>query len=121
LRAIREDEPPKPSTRLSTLQRNELITTAQHRQAEPPKLIHLIRGDLDWIVMKTLEKDRTRRYETVNGLAMDIQRHLNHEPVVARPPSNFYRVEKWVRRNRLAFAASSAVAASLLLGVTLSS
>ena len=91
-RTIREKEPPRPSTRLSTLAGDELTTVAKRRQAEPPKLIHLLRGDLDWIVMKCLEKDRTRRYETANGLALDIQRHLNNEPVVARPPSRLMRI-----------------------------
>src|ERR1039458_3770037 len=79
-RTIREEEPARPSTCLSTMLGADLTTIAAHRKAEPPKLIHLVRGDLDWIVMKALEKDRTRRYETANGLAMDIQRHLNSEP-----------------------------------------
>ena len=93
---------------------------AKHRQAEPPKLIHLVRGDLDWIVMKCLEKDRTRRYETANGLAADIQHFLNNEPVVARPPSTLYRFQKLVRRNKLAFAAAGAVSASILIGLVVS-
>ena len=104
-RIIREQEPVRPSTRLGTMVEGELTTTAQRRQTEPPKLIHLVRGDLDWIVMKCLEKDRTRRYETANGLAQDIERHLEHEPVVARPPSTAYRVQKFVRRNKLAVRA----------------
>ena len=73
-------------------------------------LLKLVRGDLDWIVMKCLEKDRTRRYDTANGLAMDLKRHLNNEPVVARPPSAFYGFQKTVRRNKLAFVAAVAVA-----------
>jgi len=89
-RTIREQDPVRPSSRLSTILAGDLITTAQRRQTEAPKLIHAVRGDLDWIVMKCLEKDRTRRYETANGLAMDLQRHLNHEPVVARPPNRLY-------------------------------
>src|SRR5437899_10180344 len=89
-RTIREKEPQRPSTRLSTMLESDLTTTAKHRQTEPPKLIHLLRGDLDWIVMKSLEKDRTRRYETANGLGLDIQRYVNNEPVLARPPSNLY-------------------------------
>src|SRR6059036_3089236 len=84
-RTIREREPVRPSTRLSTMLEGELTTTARQRQSESLKLIHLLRGDVDWIVMKCLEKDRARRYETANGLASDIQRHLNNEPVVARP------------------------------------
>jgi tetratricopeptide (TPR) repeat protein len=119
-RIIREEEPVPPSTRLQTLEAAEQTTVAQHRQTVPPKLVHLIRGDLDWIVMKALEKDRGRRYETANGLAMDIQRHLENEPVVARPPSNLYRFQKLVRRNKLAFAAGTAVAAALLFGLAMS-
>ena len=116
-RIIREEEPPRPSTRLSTLTADEQTTVAKRRQSDPPKLIHLVRGDLDWIAMKCLEKDRTRRYDTANGLAMDIQRHLNNEPIAARPPSNRYRFQKLVRRNKVAFAAASAVGVALLLGV----
>jgi len=69
----------------------DLAMVAQQRQSEPPRLIHTIRGDLDWIAMKVLEKDRTRRYETANGLAMDVKRFLENEPVSARPPSRFYK------------------------------
>src|SRR5208337_5644646 len=87
---------------------------------DSPRLIYLVRGDLDWIVMKALEKDRTRRYETANGLAMDIQRHLQNELVVARPPSLGYRFQKLVRRHKLTFAATTAVAAALLIGLGLS-
>jgi WD40 repeat protein/serine/threonine protein kinase len=117
-RTLREKEPLRPSTRLGTMVAGELTTTAQRRASEAPKLIHLVRGDLDWIVMKALEKDRTRRYETANGFAADIERHLNLEPVVARPPSNLYRFQKMVRRNKLAFVATTAVFASLILGMT---
>jgi WD40 repeat protein len=116
-RIIREEEPVRPSTKLHTLDAAEQTTVAKHRQSDPPKLAHLIRGDLDWIVMKALEKDRGRRYETANGLARDIQRHLNDEPVVARPPGSFYRFQKMVRRNKLVFAAASAVAAALIAGL----
>jgi serine/threonine protein kinase len=119
-RKIREDEPPRPSTRLSTMQAADLTTIAKHRQADAPKLIHLVHGDLDWIVMKCLEKDRTRRYETANGLATDLKRHLNNEPVVARPPSRAYQFQKLVRRNKLAFAASAAVLLVLLGGIAAS-
>src|SRR5208282_3016896 len=93
-RTIREKEPERPSTRLSTLADNELGTTAQRRGIDAPKLIGQLRGDLDWIVMKALEKDRARRYETANGLAMDLRRHLDGEAVLARPPSNLYRFQK---------------------------
>jgi eukaryotic-like serine/threonine-protein kinase len=119
-RKIREEEPAKPSTRLSTMTGIDLRTVAKHRHAEPPKLIHLIRGDLDWLVMKCLEKDRTRRYETASVLAMDLQRHLNDEPVLACPPSRSYRFQKLVRRNKLAFAAAAAVSAALTLGICIS-
>ena len=81
------------------------------------KLIHVVRGDLDWIVMKCLEKDRTRRYETANGLGADVQRHLKNEPVLAGPPSQIYRLQKMVRRNKLAFAAAAAVALALGIGI----
>ncbi|MHC1767247.1 MAG: serine/threonine protein kinase [Verrucomicrobiia bacterium] len=120
LRRIREEEPPKPSTRLSRLEQKEQTTTAQRRQTEAPKLIRSLRGDLDWIVMKCLEKDRTRRYETANELAMDIERHLTHEPVVARPPSTVYRTQKFMRRNKLMVTAAGLVTAALVLGIAVS-
>ena len=116
-RTIREDEPARPSTRLSTMLAGELTMAAQRRQTEPPKLVHLVRGDLDWIVMKALEKNRSRRYETANGLAADIQRHLNNEPVVARPPGNLYQFQKLVRRNQLVFLAAGAVTAALIIAL----
>ena len=93
-KTIREKEPVRPSTRLATLQGEELTTTAKRRSADTSKLLHQLKGDLDWIVMKCLEKDRARRYETANGLAADLKRHLNNEPVVARPPSAAYRFQK---------------------------
>jgi eukaryotic-like serine/threonine-protein kinase len=116
-RTLREREPQRPSTMLTTMQGDELKTAAIQREAEPPKLISLLKGDLDWIVMKSLEKDRTRRYETANGLAMDIQRYLNNEPILARPPSRRYRFQKLVRRNKVVFAAASAVTAALVFGL----
>jgi WD40 repeat protein/serine/threonine protein kinase len=116
-RTIREREPVRPSTRLGTLQAEDLTTTAKHRSADVPKLIHLVRGDLDWIVMRCLEKDRNRRYDTANGLAMDLKRHLNNEPVTARPPSGAYRVRKFVRRNRVMVASAATVAGVLVLGI----
>ena len=91
-RKLREDEPCRPSTILTTLHGTELRATTVSHHAELPKLISLLKGDLDWVVMKALEKDRTRRYETANGFAMDIQRYLNNEPVNARPPSKLYRM-----------------------------
>ncbi len=119
-RTIREKEPARPSTRLSTMLEGELTITAKHRHTDAPKLIHLLRGDLDWIVMKALEKDRSRRYETANSLASDLQRYLADEPVVARPPSKLYRFQKLARRNKLAFAAAGAVAAALIIGLAAS-
>jgi WD40 repeat protein/serine/threonine protein kinase len=120
-RTIREQEPARPSTRLSTMLGTELTATAQHRKVEPPRLIHLVRGDLDWIVMKALEKDRTRRYDTVNGLAMDITRHLNCEPVLARPPSRLYEFQKTVRRHWVGFAAVGGVLLALGIAAVVSS
>ena len=116
LRTLREREPGTPSSRLRTLAGEELTKTAIQRQVEPPQLLSQLRGDLDWIVLKALEKDRNRRYETANGLAMDIQRYLDDEPVLARPPSNWYRLQKLVRRNRIVFLAGCAVAAALIIG-----
>jgi serine/threonine protein kinase len=116
-RTLREKEPRRPSTILTTLRGAELTATAEHRHAEPPKLISLLKGDLDWIVMKALEKDRTRRYETANGLAADIQRYLQNELVTARPPSRLYRFQKLVGRNQGTFVAIGAVALALVLGL----
>jgi serine/threonine protein kinase len=118
-RMIREQEPQRPSTRVSSLQAIERTTTAKRRGLDAPKLVSLLRGDLDWIVMKCLEKDRTRRYETANGLAREIERFLNNEPVAARPPSAVYRFQKLVRRNKLAVAAVCSVSTALLLGLGL--
>ncbi len=127
-RTIREKEPPKPSTRLtqeleatprqsgSALRGENGGTPPRRPSGEIQELIHRVRGDLDWIVMKSLEKDRTRRYATANGLAMDVQRYLDNELVVARPPSGFYRLQKAVRRNKTAVAAGAAVVMVLTLG-----
>ncbi len=119
-RMLREDEPQQPSTMLTSLGNADLTTTAARRCAEPPKLIKAIKGDLDWIVMKALEKDRARRYETANALAMDIQRHLDLEPVLARPPSRLYRFRKLVRRNKVVFASGTVVLLTLLIGLVVS-
>ncbi|MGD0413672.1 MAG: serine/threonine-protein kinase, partial [Verrucomicrobiota bacterium] len=116
-RTLREKEPQRPSIMLTTLQGKESRTIAEQHQAEFPKLVSLLRGDLDWVVMKALEKDRRRRYETANGLAMDINRYLNNEPVIARPPRRLYRFQKLVRRNKIVFAAGAAVAAALIIGL----
>jgi tetratricopeptide (TPR) repeat protein len=114
---LRETEPQMPSAMLNTLQDTELSKTAINRHAEPPKLVFMLRGDLDWIVMKTLEKNRARRYQTANGLAMEVQRYLDNEPVTARPPSRLYRFQKLVRRNKMVFGAVAAVAAALVIGL----
>jgi eukaryotic-like serine/threonine-protein kinase len=114
-RVIREVEPQKPSTRLSSS--DSIASIAAQRHTEPAKLSKLIRGDLDWITMKALEKDRTRRYETANGLARDIQRYLSDEPVEAGPPSAAYKVKKFVQRNRTAVVAATTVS-TLLLAIT---
>jgi serine/threonine protein kinase/WD40 repeat protein len=120
-RTIREKEPERPSTRVSTLGGQELTIAAKRRGLEAPKLINVLRGDLDWIVMKCLEKDRTRRYETANGLAMDLKRHLSHEPVLARPPSLGYRLQKSFRRNKGVFTAAGIVGLALVMGMVVSS
>src|SRR5262249_21342600 len=127
-RIIREEDPPKPSTRLSEIGRSGLpsrtspsrtsdvfpapgparqagptssiASISAQRQTEPAKLTKLVRGELDWIVMKALEKDRSQRYETANALAMDVERYLSDEPVLACPPSAWYRARKFARRNR---------------------
>jgi serine/threonine protein kinase/tetratricopeptide (TPR) repeat protein len=116
MRIIREVEPHKPSTRLSSLG-DTATRTAEQRRSNSTRLSLILTGDLDWIVMKCLEKDRTRRYETANGLAADIKRHLRDEPVVASPPSTGYRLRKFVKRNRGQVVAASIVAAALVLGV----
>jgi len=111
-RIIREQDPPRPSTRLSTLG-NDLLAVAKKRGVEPKKLGTVLRGDLDWIIMKALEKDRTRRYETATDFARDIQRYLNQEAVAAGPPSATYRMRKFVRRHRTGVAAAAVAALTL--------
>ena len=119
-RTIRTKEPRRPSTQLSTLTKERQTGIAQNRQTEPVKLHQLLRGDLDWVVMKALEKDRNRRYETAIGLAMDIQRHLGHEPVLARPPDPLYRLNRFIRRKQWGLTALAAVVVALLVGFGLS-
>jgi serine/threonine protein kinase/tetratricopeptide (TPR) repeat protein len=116
LRVIREEEPPKPSTRLSN-STDSLPSVSAQRHMEPAKLTKLVRGELDWIVMKALEKDRSRRYETANGFAMDIQRYLADEPVQACPPSTAYRFRKFARRNKGPVVAVSLVLLTLVAGI----
>ncbi len=119
-KTIREREPLRPSTCLSTMQGDALATTASTHGSDAVRLLRLIRGDLDWIVMKCLEKDRTRRYETASGLAADLSRHLGNEPVLARPPSTLYRFQKLVRRNRTVVAAAGVGLMALVLGLLVS-
>jgi eukaryotic-like serine/threonine-protein kinase len=114
---LREVEPPSPSRRLGALAPVELETVARSRRSEPSKLVQGMRGDLDCIVMKCLEKDRARRYDTANALAIDIERHLANEPIAARPPSRAYRLQKSLRRNKLAFAAGALLALALTVGI----
>jgi serine/threonine protein kinase len=115
LRIIREEEPPRPSARLSASQSVPLI--AAKFETEPARLSRQLHGDLDWIVMKCLEKDRNRRYETAGALATDIKHFLNDEPVIARPPSGLYRAGKFVRRNKAVAFASAAVLLGLIAGI----
>ena len=136
-KVIREKEPVRPSTKLSqtlvaadvrrlkspatdTPSSEEEVRASSRRLLRIKESITLLRGDLDWIVMKCLEKDRSRRYETANGLAADLKRHLNNEPVIARPPSAAYKFQKAFRRNKLVFAAGAAVAVALLIGMGVS-
>lgn len=116
-KTIREKEPARPSQRVATLQGDALTTAAKRRAVEGPKLIRQLSGDLDWIVMKCLEKNRARRYDTATSLAADIQRHLDNEPVLARPPSRLYQLRKMIGRHKLVFAMVSVVMLSLLLGI----
>jgi serine/threonine protein kinase/tetratricopeptide (TPR) repeat protein len=115
LRIIREVEPPKPSTKLSSSK--ELPAIAANRKLEPARLAKLVHGELDWIVMKALEKDRNRRYVTANSFAMDLQRYLSHEPVQACPPAAAYRLRKFVQRNRLSVMAVAGVILALVVGI----
>jgi serine/threonine protein kinase/WD40 repeat protein len=117
LRVVREEEPPKPSTKLSTA--DALPTLSANRGTEPKKLAALLRSELDWIVLKALEKDRSRRYETANGFAADINRYLAGEPVVAHPPSAGYRLRKFARRNRVAMRSAALVFCILIGAVVL--
>jgi WD40 repeat protein/serine/threonine protein kinase len=119
LRLIREEEPPRPSRRIST-SGDRLATISAERNTEPTQLSRLLHGELDWIVMRCLEKDRTRRYDTASSLARDLQRYLADEPVEACPPSAGYRLRKFARKNKKLFATAAAFAALLLLGVTAS-
>jgi serine/threonine protein kinase len=119
LRIIKEEEPPRPGTRL-TESKESLASLAAQRRTEPARLPRLLKGELDWVVMKALEKDRTRRYETASGLARDIQRYLADEVVEARPPSTGYRLRKFARKNRAALTTAAAIGLLLVLGAAVS-
>ncbi|MDY7107637.1 MAG: tetratricopeptide repeat protein [Planctomycetota bacterium] len=119
-RIIREVDPPKPSTRVETLAPSgDGTDIARRRQVEPGALSRLMRGDLDWIVMKAMEKDRTRRFQSAGELAADVRRHLNNEPIVAGPPSLAYKLRKFVQRNRVGVVAGLLIAGALIIGLTL--
>jgi WD40 repeat protein len=119
-RAIRENEPAPPSARLARMSKEQLAAAARNRQIDPGALARSLRGDLDCMVMKSLEKDRTRRYETANGFAADIDRHLHGEPVIARAASAAYRFQKTLRRHKLEFATGAAIFGALVLGLAIS-
>ncbi len=119
VRIIREEEPPRPSTRVSTATANATVL-AKHRGVDPRRLAQELRGELDWIVMKAIEKDRNRRYATANGLVADLNRYLNNEAVSACPPSTRYRFQKFARRNRALLATAAGIGAVLLVCATLS-
>jgi WD40 repeat protein/tetratricopeptide (TPR) repeat protein len=119
-RILRDQEPPKPSVRISTLAAEARTTVSADRCTDPQQLNQMIRGDLDWIAMKALEKDRTRRYETANGLALDIARYLNEEPVLACPPSATYRLRKFARRNKVLITSLVLIASVMLVATGVS-
>src|SRR5262245_4381709 len=118
VRLIKEDEPPRPSVRLSTSETRANVAAA--RQTDPRALSKLVRGELDWVVMRCLEKDRSRRYDTASALARDVERYLKDEPVEARPPTVGYRFRKLARRNKVALTTAALVAAALVLGTAVS-
>ena len=115
-RILKEEEPQRPSTKVLTLEDADKTTTVKCRSTETPKLVNLLKGDLDWIVMRCLEKDRKRRYETASGFVADIARYLNDDPVEATPPSAAYRLSKLVKRHRGVLAAAAAIACVLVAG-----
>jgi WD40 repeat protein/serine/threonine protein kinase len=119
-RQIRESEASKPSTRLSTMTQFERRSIASKRKTEPERLCRIVRGELDWIVMKAIEKDRARRYETAAALAADIQRYLTNEPIEAGPPSFLYRAQKFASRNRMAASMVATIACALVVGTAFS-
>jgi WD40 repeat protein/serine/threonine protein kinase len=119
-RIIREDEPLRPSTRVSTLKAEQLSPVFDQLEIDVRKYSHTLRGELDWIVMQALEKDRARRYESAGAFAADIERYLNDEPVAAFPPSSVYRMKKLARRNKAIIVTAGLVGAALIMGTTVS-
>jgi len=119
-RMIREQDPQTPSARLSTIENEKSLTLAQHRRTDIRTLGHRLHGELDWITLKAMDKDRTRRYQTAHALAEDIQRYLNQEPVLAGPPSVVYKAQKFIKRNKALFASSAAIAVVLVVAVIVS-
>jgi hypothetical protein len=119
MRMIKEEEPPKPSTRLTQSQES-LASLAAQRRTEPAKLTTAVQGELDWIVMKCLEKARTRRYDTANSLARDVERYLHDEPVEACPPTTGYKLRKFARKHRKLLITAAAFAAVLVFGMATS-
>jgi serine/threonine protein kinase len=115
-RILREEDPPRPSARIRTLAADALSTVVERRRTEPRRLLQAVRGELDWIVMKCLDKDRNRRYATAAELAADVSRYLHHEPITAAAPSRFYRAGKFIRRNKLPASAAAAVFLGLVAG-----
>lgn len=120
LRTLRETEPPLPSSALASLPKSDLTARATERKTDATGLISEVRGDLDWIISKALEKHRSRRYESAHAFAVDISRHLSYQPVVARPPTRQYVLEKWIRRNRTVFAAAVIIAGILIVATVVS-
>ena len=116
LQIIREQDPPRPSIRLNS-SKEQLVTISEQRQIQPSRLEQILRNELDWVVMKALEKDRTRRYDSANDFALDIERYLNGEAVIARPPTLLYRTSKYIRRNKGLLATVASIAAALILVV----
>lgn len=115
-RILREEDPPRPSARIRTLAADALSTVVERRRTEPRRLIQAVRGELDWIVMKCLDKDRNRRYATAAELGADVSRYLHNEPITAAAPSRFYRAGKFIRRNKLPVAAAAAIVLGLVAG-----
>ncbi len=118
-RIIREEEPPRPSTRVPTLSRTD-ATRPAHRLSEVQPVASMLRGELDWIVLKALEKDRRRRYDSAADLARDVQRFLDQQPITARPPSSWYRIQKYAQRNKLTFTTTALVLLALVTGTAVS-